>query len=177
MTEEQDAGRQTIDPLRTSQTWACRILGVTAPTIRDWETRGLPRNGDGTYDLRAAVAWLDQYRDSKRSNAGDARDRIQIAEARIKEAEARKREIATAAEAGQLVRARDVASWGVRLLLRARGVADAAVSRVDQMGLPDSIAPIVRQAVSSAAKNLKHEIQAMPEWAEVPRTLAETSDV
>lgn len=48
-------GGVTLERMRQEQ--VLQVLGVTRPTIGQWQQRGCPRNEDGSYDLAAVVQW------------------------------------------------------------------------------------------------------------------------
>lgn len=43
---------------RLTQKEVAEALDVTSRTIRDWADEGFPRNADGSYALKACIAWL-----------------------------------------------------------------------------------------------------------------------
>jgi hypothetical protein len=95
--------------------------------------------------------------------------RDRIAQARIKEARARKDEIANAKQAGELIDALLAAEWSARLLSSVRIEADGLSAHVDLMGLPPEIATPLRAAAVELARRFRNRIAALPELTKPPK--------
>lgn len=99
----------------------------------------------------------------------DVFERIKAAEARIKEARARKDEIANAKTAGELVDAHLAADWSRRLLSAVRLEADGLIAHIDLMGLPPEVATPLRAAAADMARRLRNRVAGIPELVAPPK--------
>ena len=41
----------------------CDLIGMSRQTVFNWGKAGLPRNGDGSYDLMVVLRWLPKFYD------------------------------------------------------------------------------------------------------------------
>lgn len=108
------AGALSIE--RMPQRVVIELIGVSKPTIRDWEARGMPRNPDRTYNLRLVLPWvLDRMRATVRETKQQAQEGRDVHRERREAAEATLKEMELDERRGELIsRAAALASWVAR---------------------------------------------------------------
>lgn len=99
----------------------------------------------------------------------DSLERIRNAEARIKEARARKDEIANAKEAGELISAALASDWSAKLIAAVLIESEGLAAHIDLMGLPPEIAAPLRAAALDLARRFRNRIAALPQLVDPPR--------
>lgn len=95
--------------------------------------------------------------------------RIRAAEARIKEARARKDEIANAKHAGELIDADLASDWSRRLVAAVLLESEGLTAFVDLMGLSPEVAAPLRSAATDLARRFRHRVAALPELTAPPK--------
>jgi len=81
--------RGAIDVGKVRQKEVLAVVGVSKPTIGEWERKGCPRNKDGSYNLAAVVQWREKQLEGRiaagRSEQNRGRGRREMAQAELAE--------------------------------------------------------------------------------------------
>lgn len=99
----------------------------------------------------------------------DAITRSRVAEARIKEARARKDEIANAKQAGELIDASLASDWSAKLVAAVLIESEGLAAHVDLMGLAPEIAAPLRAAALDLARRFRNRVAALPQLTSPPK--------
>lgn len=99
----------------------------------------------------------------------DSLDRIRSAEARIKEARARKDEIANAKQAGELIDAAFASDWSRRLVAAVLIESEGLPAQIDLMGLPPEVSTPLRTAALDLARRFRNRIAGLPDLTTPPK--------
>lgn len=143
--------RKTADFSALTQEMLAEVHGVTARSIRGWDTDGHPRNTDGTYSASASIAWrIDRELHGGLNLNGER--------ARLARAQSEKAELDLKVRRGTLLERSDVVREGQTLVVAMRARMRALPSRLTpELSTPETYAR-VRALIAGAVDEALLEI-------------------
>lgn len=139
------------DLTRLPQIEMLKLLAVTKPTLGDWETKGMPRNADGSYDATKAVPWRIARLEEKTS---EARQLSELEREKIQATKLSNRlaEIELAEKRGEMLsRPATVAGWVARVQV-VKSSLQSMIGRIAGLGLSDEQLAAVKAEVIESVR-------------------------
>lgn len=162
-----------MDLGRLPQTQVLKLLGCAKPTLADWQSRGMPRNADGTYDAAACVRWRLEELDRR---VADGRKLGRMEEARIRKLtlQAENEALDLAQRRGDLLVKSAVVAGNAGRYQVLKSQLLALLTRLRQQGLPVEAVNLIDSSIAESLDGLAEGLVPIgldPDMAEKLRAL------